>query len=216
MFNWIKLEMTSSSNKLTVEALEKHHHDQNVTPRRSSVFNKDGLNIAGPTIRRQSRPEHRLSVPVMGGGRRYSQISRTSISGTSVGTKLLSMSSHPIKLQNTYRMEPTLRADIFNPTRVENIMHTVLEAYLKGETYDAKMSTNLAQNISEVIKGRVKDLGYTRYKLVCNVLIGQDIHQDVRVASRCLWDDSLDNYATVNYKNGNLFAIASMYATYFE
>jgi hypothetical protein len=40
-----------------------------------------------------------------------------------------------------------------------------------------------------------------RFKLVCQATLGQMKDQGVRVASRCLWDTSVDNYASVNYKN---------------
>ncbi|XP_060085655.1 dynein light chain Tctex-type protein 2B-like [Ylistrum balloti] len=201
-------------SKLTVEALEQHHETN--ARRRLSVIHKDGsdstgLNVTGPNLRRLSRPDHRLSVQYGFPGRRPSQVSRTSISG-SVGPKHIGI---PIKLQNTYRLEP-LPKEKFDPSRVNTIMYNVLESYLDGEKYDPKMCSNLAQNLTDVIKNRVKELGYVRYKLICNVIIGENSAQGMRVASRCLWDASTDSYAQASYSKGEIYAVATVYATYFE
>ena len=40
-----------------------------------------------------------------------------------------------------------------------------------------------------------------RYKIVVQATLGQMKDQGVRVASRCLWDTSVDNYASVTYTN---------------
>jgi len=39
-----------------------------------------------------------------------------------------------------------------------------------------------------MIKERVKNLGYERYKLVVQVTVGEKTGQGIRLASRCLWD----------------------------
>lgn len=46
-----------------------------------------------------------------------------------------------------------------------------------------------------------------RYKLVIQTTIGQMKDQGIRVASRCLWDLSTDNYSAVNYTNVSEFWI---------
>lgn len=40
-----------------------------------------------------------------------------------------------------------------------------------------------------------------RYKVVIQTTIGQMCDQGIRVASRCLWDLTTDNYSAVNYTN---------------
>lgn len=186
-------------------------------PRRMSVFPKDGsdstgLNIIGPNLRRYSiKPDQRLSVQYGYAGRRLSQVSRTSISG-SLAHRHLGL---PISLQNTYRLEP-IPSEKFDPAKVRTIMHNVLESYLDGENYDPKMCSHLAQNLTDVIKNRVKELGFARYKLICNVIIGENSDQGMRVASRCLWDASTDNFATAKYSKGQIYAVANVFATYFD
>lgn len=46
-----------------------------------------------------------------------------------------------------------------------------------------------------------------RFKIVVQTVIGQMRDQGIRIASRCLWDTSTDNYASVQYKNVRLSGI---------
>ena len=52
--------------------------------------------------------------------------------------------------------------------------------------------------------------------MVTFVTIGEKKNQDVRVASRCLWDTYRDGEATVTYENPSLYATAVLYALYFD
>ncbi|KAH3850411.1 hypothetical protein DPMN_092822 [Dreissena polymorpha] len=70
--------------------------------------------------------------------------------------------------------------------------------------------------LTDLIKSRVKDMGFQRYKYVVTVTIGQDSNQGVRVVSRCLWNKDTDNYAETSYNKNGLCAEAAMYACYFE
>jgi tctex1 domain-containing protein 2 len=40
-----------------------------------------------------------------------------------------------------------------------------------------------------------------RYKIIVQGTIGQLRDQGIRIASRCLWDVSTDNYTSVSYTN---------------
>ena len=44
-------------------------------------------------------------------------------------------------------------------------------------------------------------MNFDRYKLVVDVSIGEFKGQGIRVGSRCIWDTTTDNFATVSYKN---------------
>ena len=60
------------------------------------------------------------------------------------------------------------------------------------------------------------ELKLPRYKLVSYVVIGENLGQGIRVASRCLWDATTDNYASINFKSDALFAAAMLFAAYCE
>ena len=72
------------------------------------------------------------------------------------------------------------------------------------------------KSLSDVIKSRVKEMNFPRYKIICNVVIGQRQHQAIRFASRCLWNSNLVSCASASYENSTLFAIATVYGLYYD
>ena len=70
------------------------------------------------------------------------------------------------------------------------------------------MSPQVAKDLTDIIKEKVKDMGYDRYKLVVQVCVGQKKGQAMRFASRCLWDTSCDNYASEFFENKTLYCVA--------
>jgi len=93
---------------------------------------------------------------------------------------------------------------------------SLLESFLDGELYEARKCSQIAQNLTEVVKGRMKELSLPRYKYVCKVMIGQNAGQCISFASRSLWNTATDNFASATYRNGSLFAVASVFAVYYE
>ncbi|KAK0069810.1 tctex1 domain-containing protein 1-B [Biomphalaria pfeifferi] len=183
--------------------------------RRLSILPKDAEGMTlGPNIRRMSRFEMpRSSVQYGMSGRRMSYVSRSSISGASLGLKDFKV---PVQYQNTYRLGPSGN-EKFQPSKAQQVMKEVLQSYLSSEKYNTEICGNIVGQISDVIKGRVKSLGFSpRYKFVCVVTIGQHRNQGVAVASRCVWNPETDNFATASFKSGDLFAVANIFATYFE
>ncbi|XP_033734049.1 tctex1 domain-containing protein 1-like [Pecten maximus] len=131
-------------------------------------------------------------------------------------SKTGSESGHkPIKsLENTYKVEPE-EGTQFSIANAEKIMTNVFEAYLKGRQYDAKKFRLLSKSLADMIKERVKQSGIVRYKIVATVLIVEDCGQSVRLGSRCLWDTTYDNQATVVFKGDGFEAVGSVFATFF-
>ena len=96
-------------------------------------------------------------------------------------------------------------------------MTSVLESHLRGRTYKGMLETSiLCSSLSAVIKDAVKTLGYCRYKLVCNVIVGEAEKQTMNVASRCVWDDTIDTSVTVCYEDSNLCVVAIVHGLYYE
>lgn len=62
----------------------------------------------------------------------------------------------------------------------------------------------------------VKQLNIERYKFVCLVTIGTKGSQDLRIASRCLWDDQFDTFVSVCFERQGFFAVGTVYGVYFE
>jgi len=41
-------------------------------------------------------------------------------------------------------------------------------------------------------------------------------HPDMQLASRCLWVPNTDAFSSASFSNDSLFAVATVYAVYFE
>jgi hypothetical protein len=54
----------------------------------------------------------------------------------------------------------------------------------------------------------------SRFKVVVQTTVGQMRDQGIRIASRCLWDPTTDNYASCSYSNETLFCSALIFALY--
>ena len=119
------------------------------------------------------------------------------------------------KLENTYKTTPDGGHE-FRPAVVRKAVQDVLSVHLKEVRYDPKQIKKLTCQLSTMIQHKVKGLGFERHKLICNVIVGQRQDQGVQMASRCLWDPANDNWASVEYVNDTIFAIATVHGVYFE
>ncbi|KAJ8011208.1 hypothetical protein DPEC_G00055780 [Dallia pectoralis] len=118
-----------------------------------------------------------------------------------------------VQMENTFQLAPYRRLPVL---AVNDILKDVLSSYLQEEKYEAELCRQMTKTISEVIKARVKDLMVPRYKIIVLITIGQLCDQNMRVGSRCLWDSSNDTFSSHSFKNRSLFALANVYAIYFE
>jgi hypothetical protein len=118
--------------------------------------------------------------------------------------------------ENTYRLEPK-ETDRFYPSKVRDCVEQVVIAHLKDKEYDHAPAKIWAEKIAEEIKSLVKNtLSIPSYKVVVQTVIGQISGQGVRVASKCLWDDENDNYASFTYTNNSLFCTGIVFGIYYE
>lgn len=124
--------------------------------------------------------------------------------------------SKPAEVLPTYRMAP--QADRkFRPQIVKKIMDEAFEESLDGlDNYDSVKCRALTTQVCEDIKQRVKWLNFERCKLICLVHIGSLSGQGMRVASQCLWDHTVDNFASTTYSKGDIFAVALLFGVYKE
>ena len=99
---------------------------------------------------------------------------------------------------------------------VQKILTDTIKERLEGTQYDPLKSAQIAKELADTVKERVKNLGYERYKLVVQVTVGEKTGQALRLASRCLWDTSTDNYASTRYQNQSLWCCAMIFGLYCE
>lgn len=117
------------------------------------------------------------------------------------------------KMENTYKLEPDRT---FPDGAVREIISDALQRHLDGTNYDQRESPHKAKLISEDIKAKVKALNVGRYRVICLVHLGSDTGQEVKIVSRALWSPQIDTFATSCFKSGDLYAVGTVYAVYFE
>ncbi|GFS02294.1 Tctex1 domain-containing protein 2-like [Elysia marginata] len=120
-----------------------------------------------------------------------------------------------VKYENTYKLEPDQGTE-FLPSKAKNEIETFLEKHIGDMTYDPTTAAQLTQTVADKVKNLTKELNCPRHKLVSTVVVGECKNQGLETASRCLWDDSKDNFATVTHKNKSIFAVVTVFAVYFE
>ncbi|KAL1777261.1 hypothetical protein HispidOSU_026506 [Sigmodon hispidus] len=118
-----------------------------------------------------------------------------------------------VRMENTYQLGPTKH---FPVATVNRILKDALTAYLQEAEYDPEFCREMTKTVSEVIKAQVKELMIPRYKLIVTVYIGQRDGQSILIGSRCLWDPKSDTVSSYALQNSTLFALANVYAVYFE
>ncbi|XP_056122617.1 dynein light chain Tctex-type 5 [Rhinichthys klamathensis goyatoka] len=118
-----------------------------------------------------------------------------------------------VPMENTYRLTPARRFPVIT---VKDILKDVLTSYLQEEKYEPELCRQMTKTISEVVKARVKELMIPRYKFIVIISIGQIRDLNIRMGSRCLWDETRDNFSSHTFKNSSLFATATVYGVYFE
>jgi len=114
--------------------------------------------------------------------------------------------------ENTYKMTPDKR---FSAAEVRSIIQQHLQS-LESQKYDPKLCRELAKGMSNSIMSDLKMLGYSRFKFVCSVTIGQIRGQDIRIASRSIWDTERDTFVSESFKNETLFAVGVVFGVYHE
>lgn len=120
-----------------------------------------------------------------------------------------------IKMENTYKLGPE-PDNMFQAHVVQKIIMKVLSDYLGEREYDGAVMGQKSVTLAEMIKEKVKRLRYDRYKIIAWVVICQKGCNDIRVASKGLWDENLDSSAEAVYENKHLYAMGVVYATYQE
>ncbi|GAB6020033.1 Tctex1 domain-containing protein 2 [Chamberlinius hualienensis] len=96
---------------------------------------------------------------------------------------------------NTYRIRPKIE-NRFRQTAVKECIRSILQEELGGKTYSSNEAGQWTKRLSTLIKDKIKELGYERYKFVVQVIIGEQRGEGVMAGSRCLWDTTTDNYAS--------------------
>ncbi|XP_035379037.1 tctex1 domain-containing protein 2 isoform X2 [Electrophorus electricus] len=108
---------------------------------------------------------------------------------------------------------------------VEKCIREIQREQLSGVQYVSEEIPSLSLSLANSIKNRLKELGFNRYKLVVQVVIGEQRGEGMketkylflpcRMAARCFWDADTDSYAKDIYVNDSLFCVAAAFGIYY-
>nr|KAF6383866.1 hypothetical protein mPipKuh1_017203 [Pipistrellus kuhlii] len=76
------------------------------------------------------------------------------------------------KPENTYILRPVFQQR-FRPSVVKECIHAVLKEELATAEYSPEETPSLTKRLSETIKDKLKTMGFDRYKMVVQVVIGE-------------------------------------------
>ena len=103
----------------------------------------------------------------------------------------------------------------FRPALVKTLIADVLAERLADKTYNSESSSNMSKEIADAIKSKIKgELELPRYKLIVQVVIGEQRGQGLRMGCRGFWDVDTDNYAEDTYRSDSLFCHAAAFGVY--
>jgi len=88
-----------------------------------------------------------------------------------------------------------------------------LEEWSEFDDEIQDLSKEIADNIKTAVRSK---LNLKRYKLVVQVTIVQNKDQGIHVASRCLWNEKTDGYASCQFKDEKITASALIFGIYAE
>lgn len=115
----------------------------------------------------------------------------------------------------TFRLKPYDEKK-FSPSAVRKIAEEVVKSVLGDKVWNGEDEAVWTVTITEQIKQRVRELNFPRYKIVVQVVLGENKHQGVRVASRCLFDADTDNHASYTFEADTIWCTAMVFGVYTE
>ena len=115
----------------------------------------------------------------------------------------------------TYRVKPYDEKK-FSPSAVTKVCEETVNAALSGKSWSGEEEAVWACDITEQIKSKVRAMDFARYKIVVQIVLGQNKSQGVRVASRCLLDTETDSYASYTFTSDSIWCTAMVFGCYTE
>ncbi|XP_026546372.1 tctex1 domain-containing protein 2 [Notechis scutatus] len=132
---------------------------------------------------------------------------------TPTPTQLVRQASAPSPAR-AYHLRPAFHHR-FRSSMVKDCIREVLKEELANVQYNPEEIGAQTKVLSELIRDRLKDKGFHRYKIVVQVVIGEQRGEGVNMAARCFWDADSDNYAQDVFINESLFCVAVAFGCFF-
>ena len=131
---------------------------------------------------------------------------------SSVNTESRHKQNQFTKVQNTFKLNPD---EPFYTSSVSLILKEELRC-LENVIYEPERARSLSLEVCNRINARLKELDFTRHKLVSTITITENLGQGICAVSRCLWDKERDNFVFETFRNATLLAVACVFGVYYE
>ena len=118
-------------------------------------------------------------------------------------------------MECTYQLEPRDRERFF-PSKVRKIVQETLEDYLEENIWEETKNPEICEDLTRLIRKKVKELIMPRYKLIVQIVCGALKGQGIRVTSKCLWDPNFDNYCTYTHREDQYYITVMVFGVYHE
>ncbi|OHT03555.1 Tctex-1 family protein [Tritrichomonas foetus] len=102
----------------------------------------------------------------------------------------------------------------FKVLQAQEIIKEQLAESLAKHSYIPEAVSQTTRDIVEQLKARLKKVLPPNYKLIVQVLIGEQRGQGIAMGFRGFWDNDTDNYARETFSNNTVFAVGICYALY--
>ncbi|XP_063352342.1 dynein light chain Tctex-type protein 2B isoform X2 [Pelmatolapia mariae] len=115
---------------------------------------------------------------------------------------------------DTYHIRPNHQQK-FRPAVVKECIREIVRERLSGVQYNPEEVPELTRSLADSVKDKIKNAGFDKYKLVVQVVIGEQRGQGVKMSSRCFWDADADSYAEDVFMNDSLFCVVAVFGSYY-
>ena len=102
----------------------------------------------------------------------------------------------------------------FKVLEAQIVIKEQLAATLANQTYQPESASEISRQLAEDIKAKLKQTLPPQYKLVVQVLLGEQRGQGIAMGFRGFWDNETDNVARETFTNDSIFAVGIAYAMY--
>jgi hypothetical protein len=97
---------------------------------------------------------------------------------------------------------------------MKEILRECLSEKLVNQQYEGEKCNEAAKQLADLMRNRLKSLGYDRYKYIVQVLIGERREQGVYFGTRCFWDVNTDNQASDTFTNVSLAEVTCSFPSH--
>ena len=102
----------------------------------------------------------------------------------------------------------------FKVLEAQIVIKEQLAATLANQTYQPESASEISRQLAEDIKAKLKQTLPPQYKLIVQVLLGEQRGQGIAMGFRGFWDNETDNVARETFTNDSIFAVGIAYAMY--